>query len=49
MREIAGLIAAAVRADPATNSGTSRLRDLAAESSALAARFPVYASHAVPV
>jgi glycine hydroxymethyltransferase len=48
MREIAGLIAAAVRADPATNSGTTRLRDLAVEASALAGRFPAYASEAVP-
>jgi glycine hydroxymethyltransferase len=49
MREIAGLIAAAVRADPGTGSGASRLRELAAESSALAARFPVYATEAVSV
>jgi glycine hydroxymethyltransferase len=49
MREIAGLIAAAVRSDPGTDSGTSRLRDLAVEASALAARFPVYASQAVSV
>ena len=48
MREIAGLITAAVGADPATNSGATRLRDLAVEASALAGRFPAYAAEAVP-
>jgi len=48
MREIAGLIAAAVRADPANRSDATRLAELAEEASTLAARFPAYASDAVP-
>src|SRR3954454_12724981 len=42
MRDIAGLIADAVRTDPETTAGAARLRDLADQASALAARFPAY-------
>jgi len=49
MREIAGLIGAAVRSDPDTTVGAARLRDVAVEAAALAGRFPAYASEAVPV
>jgi len=48
MRQVAGLIAAAIRADPGTSAGTARLRDLAAEASALAGAFPAYAPAGVP-
>jgi glycine hydroxymethyltransferase len=44
MRQIAGLVAAAVRADPETGSGAAHLADLADEVSALVRRFPAYAS-----
>ena len=43
MRQIAGLIAAAVRADPASGKGSARLADVAVEVSALVGRFPAYA------
>jgi glycine hydroxymethyltransferase len=42
MRQIAGLVAAAVRADPETGSGTARLADLADEVTSLVRRFPPY-------
>ena len=42
MRQIAGLIATAVRNDPATTAGAARLRDVADEVSALVAKFPAY-------
>ncbi|OJF15044.1 serine hydroxymethyltransferase [Couchioplanes caeruleus] len=48
MRQIAGLIAAAVRADPATVAGAGTLRDTADEVSALVRRFPAYAGEGVP-
>jgi glycine hydroxymethyltransferase len=49
MRRIAGLIAAAVRADPGTTAGTARLRELADEASALVRTFPVYGPAGVSV
>ena len=48
MRQIAGLIAAAVRADPASGKGSARLADVAVEVSALVGRFPAYALQEVP-
>ncbi|WP_199511691.1 serine hydroxymethyltransferase [Nucisporomicrobium flavum] len=42
MRQIAGLIAAAVRADPASVAGAGSLRDAAEEVAALVGRFPAY-------
>ena len=42
MRQIAGLIATAVRSDPATEAGAGRLRDVADEVSALVGKFPAY-------
>jgi glycine hydroxymethyltransferase len=42
MRTIAGLIGAAVRADPQTEGGARVLRELAEESRALVDRFPAY-------
>jgi glycine hydroxymethyltransferase len=42
MRQIAGLIASAVRADPRTPAGALRLRDLGAEVAALVDGFPAY-------
>jgi glycine hydroxymethyltransferase len=42
MRQIAGLIAAAVRSDPGTAGGASRLADAADEVSNLVRRFPAY-------
>jgi glycine hydroxymethyltransferase len=48
MRDIAGLIAAALRTDPRTTAGAARLRDLAGEASALAARFPAYPEAGLP-
>jgi glycine hydroxymethyltransferase len=42
MRQIAGLIAAAVRSDPGTTGGASRLADAADEVSNLVRRFPAY-------
>jgi glycine hydroxymethyltransferase len=42
MRQIAGLIAAAVRADPATPAGATVLRDTADEVSTLVSKFPAY-------
>ena len=43
MRQIAGLIGAAVRCDPDTAAGASRLHDAADEVAALVRRFPAYA------
>jgi glycine hydroxymethyltransferase len=48
MREIAGLIASAITADPATPSGAARLRDLAESAAGLAARFPAYPEAGLP-
>jgi glycine hydroxymethyltransferase len=48
MRQIAGLIAAAVRADPATGKGSAQLADVAVEVSSLVERFPAYAFQEVP-
>jgi glycine hydroxymethyltransferase len=42
MRQIAGLIAVAVRADPQTSGGATRLADVRDEVSALVRRFPAY-------
>ena len=42
MRRIAGLIAAAIAADPETDRGARRLHDVADEATALAGRFPAY-------
>jgi glycine hydroxymethyltransferase len=42
MRTIAGLIGAAVRADPQTEGGARALRELAEQSRSLADRFPAY-------
>jgi glycine hydroxymethyltransferase len=47
MRQIAALIAAAVRSVPDTPGGATRLREVAAEASDLAARFPAYAGAGV--
>ncbi|HEV8567925.1 MAG TPA: serine hydroxymethyltransferase [Actinoplanes sp.] len=48
MRQVAGLIAAAVRADPATGKGSAQLADVAVEVSSLVERFPAYAFEEVP-
>ncbi|MFI5494584.1 serine hydroxymethyltransferase [Actinoplanes sp. NPDC051859] len=48
MRQIAGLIALAVRADPTTAGGTGALREVADEVGALVQRFPAYAKESVP-
>jgi glycine hydroxymethyltransferase len=48
MRQIAGLIAAAVRADPDSVGGAAALRDTAGEVSALVRSFPAYAQVGVP-
>ncbi|AGL20580.1 serine hydroxymethyltransferase [Actinoplanes sp. N902-109] len=42
MRQIAGLIATAVRADPATVAGAAVLRDVGTEVTELVRRFPAY-------
>ena len=42
MRQIAGLIGAAVRSDPDTTAGASRLADAADEVAGLVRRFPAY-------
>ncbi|RSM56616.1 serine hydroxymethyltransferase [Actinoplanes sp. ATCC 53533] len=42
MRQIAGLIAAAVRADPASTGGATGLRAVADEAAELVRRFPAY-------
>ena len=42
MRQIAGLVAAAVGADPETTRGARRLHDIADQSTELAGRFPAY-------
>jgi glycine hydroxymethyltransferase len=47
MRQIAGLIGAAVRCDPGTTAGASRLADVADEVLALVGRFPAYARQEV--
>jgi len=47
MRRIAGLIAAAVRADPASTGGAATLRDTAAEVLGLVRAFPAYEQHEV--
>ncbi|MBB2946284.1 glycine hydroxymethyltransferase [Actinoplanes lutulentus] len=47
MRRIAGLIGAAVRSDPATAGGASRLDEVGTEVSELVRRFPVYAQQEV--
>jgi glycine hydroxymethyltransferase len=47
MRQIAGLIGAAVRCDPGTAAGASRLADVADEVLALVGRFPAYARQEV--
>jgi glycine hydroxymethyltransferase len=44
MRTIAGLIGAAVRADPETEGGARALREIAEATRALADRFPAYAA-----
>ncbi|MFI7600954.1 serine hydroxymethyltransferase [Actinoplanes sp. NPDC049681] len=49
MRQIAGMIAAAVRADPSTVSGAGTLRDTADEVGELVRRFPAYPGAEVPV
>ena len=43
MRQIAGLIGAAVRCDPDTAAGASGLHDAADEVADLVRRFPAYA------
>jgi glycine hydroxymethyltransferase len=47
MRQIAGLIGAAVRSDPDTTAGASRLADVADEVLDLVRRFPAYAPQEV--
>jgi len=47
MRQIAGLIGAAVRSDPETAGGAARLAGLADEVSSLVGRFPAYAQSEV--
>jgi glycine hydroxymethyltransferase len=47
MRQIAGLIARAVAADPATDAGRAALADVAADVGELVARFPAYAQEAL--
>ena len=47
MRQIAGLIGAAVRSDPDTRAGASRLADVADEVLDLVRRFPAYAPQEV--
>jgi glycine hydroxymethyltransferase len=42
MRQIAGLIGAAVRSDPQTTAGATRLADSADEVGDLVRRFPAY-------
>ncbi|BCJ54486.1 serine hydroxymethyltransferase [Actinoplanes sp. NBRC 14428] len=49
MRQIAGLVAAAVRADPGTIAGAGVLRDVAAEVGELVRRFPAYPGAEVTV
>jgi glycine hydroxymethyltransferase len=48
MRQIAGLIATAVRADPEVAGGAARLHEVADEVSALVAEFPAYGRVGVP-
>jgi glycine hydroxymethyltransferase len=48
MRQIAGLIATAVRADPDVAGGAARLHEVADEVSALVAQFPAYGRVGVP-
>jgi glycine hydroxymethyltransferase len=47
MRQIAGLIAAAVRADPGTARGATALQEVAAEVATLVRQFPAYAEQGV--
>ena len=47
MRQIAGLIGAAVRSDPDTAAGASRLADVSDEVLSLVRRFPAYARREV--
>jgi glycine hydroxymethyltransferase len=47
MRRIAGLIAAAVRADPGNARGATALQEVAAEVSTLVRQFPAYAEQGV--
>jgi glycine hydroxymethyltransferase len=42
MRQVASLIARAVRVDPASAAGEDRLRELADEVTELVVRFPAY-------
>lgn len=42
MRQIAGLIGAAVRCDPGTTAGAARLAEVATEAADLARRYPAY-------
>jgi len=42
MRQIAGLIATAIRADPQTSGGATRLADVRDEVTTLVRRFPAY-------
>jgi glycine hydroxymethyltransferase len=49
MRQVAGLVAAAVRSDPACARGSAMLHETAAEVIALVRRFPAYAEEIVPV
>jgi glycine hydroxymethyltransferase len=48
MRQIAGLIATAMRADPEVAGGAARLHEVADEVSALVAEFPAYGRVGVP-
>jgi glycine hydroxymethyltransferase len=48
MRRIAGLIALAVRADPQTAAGATRLADVRDEVTTLVRQFPAYATAGVP-
>jgi glycine hydroxymethyltransferase len=49
MRQVAAMIATAVRADPDTSVGAARLADLATDVSTLVRAFPAYAYEEVPV
>jgi glycine hydroxymethyltransferase len=48
MRQIAGLIAVAVRADPASVGGATQLREVADEVAELVRAFPAYDRAGVP-
>jgi glycine hydroxymethyltransferase len=47
MRQIAGLIATAVKADPGTTGGATALQEVAAEVATLVRQFPAYAEQGV--